>query len=166
MAESLGRRDGKGQRRTAPPLITRSAKRGKWASFNRERSEHLAPPPHRRRLRRSHRSHRMVGQRAAAANERSANGRRRHIPERFALSSGMKVARRSTASHSKQRGNVAGYAYRPAARIVWAVSRPLASAASTVPISRPAYSASPEKNTVPPSGFRSADCASRVLGVA
>ena len=109
----------------------------------------------------------MVGQRAGAANERSANGRRRHIAERFALSSGMKVARRSTVSHSKQRGNVvAGYAYRPAARIVWAVSRPLASAASTVPISRPAYSASPEKNTVPPSGFRSADCASRVLGVA
>ena len=71
----------------------------------------------------------MIGQRAAAANERSANGRRRHIAERFALSSGMKVARRSTVSHSKQRGNVvAGYAYRPAARIVWAVSRPLASA--------------------------------------
>ena len=73
---------------------------------------------------------------------------------------------RSTVSHSKQRGNVVGYAYRPAARIVCAVSRPLASAASTVPISRPAYSASPEKNTAPPSGFRSADCASRVLGVA
>jgi hypothetical protein len=43
MAKSLGRRDGKCQRRTAPPLITWSAKRGKWASFNRERSEHLAP---------------------------------------------------------------------------------------------------------------------------
>jgi hypothetical protein len=37
--------------------------------------------------------------------------------------------------------------------------------ASTVPIYRPAYSASPEKNTAPPSGFRSADCASRFLGV-
>jgi len=53
-----------------------------------------------------------------------------------------------------------------AARIACAVFVPLASAASTVPISRPAYSASPEKNTAPGSNFRSAVCASRVLGVA
>jgi hypothetical protein len=63
-------------------------------------------------------------------------------------------------------GNVVGYAYRSAARIVCAASRPLASAASTVPISRPVYSASPAKNTAPPSSFRSANCACRVLGVA
>jgi hypothetical protein len=56
--------------------------------------------------------------------------------------------------------------YCPVARIACAVSVPLASAASTVPISRPAYSASPEKKTAPASGFRSAACASRVLGVA
>jgi len=56
--------------------------------------------------------------------------------------------------------------YCPAVRIACAVCVPLASAASTVPISRPAYNASPEKNTVPASNFRSAVCASRVLGVA
>src|SRR5215469_11285319 len=56
--------------------------------------------------------------------------------------------------------------YYPEARIACAVSVPFASAASTVPISRPAYSASPEKNTAPASDLRSADCASRVLGVA
>jgi len=54
--------------------------------------------------------------------------------------------------------------YCPAARIACAVCVPLASAASTVPISRPAYSASPEKNTDPASNFRSAICACRVLG--
>jgi hypothetical protein len=36
------------------------------------------------------------------------------------------------------RGGIAANAYGPAARILCAVSRPLASAASTVPISRPA----------------------------
>jgi hypothetical protein len=56
--------------------------------------------------------------------------------------------------------------YCPAARIACAVSFPLASAASTVPISRLAYSASPEKNTAPPFSFRSAACAWCVLGVA
>jgi hypothetical protein len=56
--------------------------------------------------------------------------------------------------------------YGPAARIVCAVSCPLAGAASTVPISGPALGASPEKNMAPPSGFLSTDCASRVLGVA
>src|SRR6516164_10808612 len=34
--------------------------------------EHFAPPRHRRRLRRSYRPRRLVGQRAAAADERSA----------------------------------------------------------------------------------------------
>src|SRR5262249_44526071 len=56
--------------------------------------------------------------------------------------------------------------YCPATRIALAVCVPIASAASTVPISRPAYNASAEKNTVPASNFRSAVCASRVLGVA
>ena len=51
-------------------------------------------------------------------------------------------------------------------RIVCAVSWPLARAASTVPISVPASSASPEKNMASPFGFFSTDCASRVLGVA
>jgi hypothetical protein len=56
--------------------------------------------------------------------------------------------------------------YCPAARIARAVSFPFTSAASTVPISRPVYSASPAKNTAPPLIFRSAACACRVLGVA
>jgi hypothetical protein len=60
----------------------------------------------------------------------------------------------------------AGRAYDPAARIARAVSFPFTSAASTVPISRPAYNASPEKNMAPPLIFRSAACACRVLGVA
>src|SRR6266568_3478452 len=105
MAESLGRRDGKGQRRTAPPLITRSAKRGKWASFNRERSEHLAPPRHRRRLRRSHRPRRMVGQRAAAADERSAKVAEDAVTflKDLRCPPDCKVARRAIFSHSTQR---------------------------------------------------------------
>src|SRR5262249_41379403 len=42
------------------------------ADAQSRRSEHLAPPRHRRRLRRSHRSRRLVGQHAAAAGGRSA----------------------------------------------------------------------------------------------
>jgi hypothetical protein len=60
----------------------------------------------------------------------------------------------------------AGRAYGRAARIACAICFPFTSAASTVPISRPAYSASPEKNTAPSSIFRSAVCACRVSGVA
>src|SRR5262249_28349133 len=56
--------------------------------------------------------------------------------------------------------------YCPADRIACAVCVPLASAASTVPISRPAYNASPEKNTAPASSFGRAFCASGVFGVA
>ena len=60
----------------------------------------------------------------------------------------------------------AGRAYGPVARIACAICFPFTSAASTVPISRPAYSASPEKNTAPSLIFRSAVCACRVSGVA
>src|SRR6516162_1190191 len=42
------------------------------ADAQSRRSEHLAPPRHRRRLRRSHRPRRLVGQRAAAAEECTA----------------------------------------------------------------------------------------------
>src|SRR6266516_369748 len=64
------------------------------------RSEHLAPPRHRRRLRRSYRPRRLVGQRAAAAGERSAKVAEAAVTflKDFALSSEMKVARRLTAS--------------------------------------------------------------------
>jgi|SRR5262245_1671511 len=66
-----------------PPLLLASFL--PWAQSRR--SEHLAPPRHRRRLRRSHRPRCLVGQRAAAANERSAKiAEGTVIPERFALS--------------------------------------------------------------------------------
>jgi len=42
------------------------------ADAQSRRSEHFAPPRHRRRLRRSYRPRRLVGQRAAAAGGRSA----------------------------------------------------------------------------------------------
>src|SRR5215470_1608319 len=51
-----------------PPLLLASFLL--WAQSRR--SEHLAPPRHRRRLRRSHRPRCLVGQRAAAANECSS----------------------------------------------------------------------------------------------
>ena len=62
------------------------------------------------------------------------------------------------AATTSQRRRLSSYG--PAARIVCAVSCPRAGAASTVPISGPASSASPEKNMAPPSGFLSTDCAS------
>src|SRR4029453_8174084 len=62
------------------------------------RSEHFAPPRRRRRLRRPYRPRRLVGQRAAAAGERSAKVAEDAVTflKDFALSSEMKVARRST----------------------------------------------------------------------
>src|SRR5437867_3127228 len=106
-----------------PALLMRMSSRShSWRTMSARRrtseSEEKSAGRHRRRLRRLHRPRRLVGQRAAAADERSAK----------VADAECKVARRSTLSHSKQRAMLfGGYTYRPAARIVWPVPRPLAS---------------------------------------
>src|SRR5215472_9244930 len=93
--------------------------------------EHFAPPRHRRRLRRSYRPRRLVGQRAAATDERSAKvaeDATTFLKDCAVLRN--ERARGWTVSHFQARGQCCRIRLRPAARIVCAVPRPQGSATS------------------------------------